>query len=272
MWSLEGRAAVCLAASKGLGRGIAREMAAAGARTLLVSRNEEHLHAAAGAIDEDLKREGTYPGVADWHRPQTLAADLLEEGAAERIMRHAGEAFGGIDILLNNIGGPPSGTFDELSLDEWRAAYERLFATVVRQIRAALPWLRRSDAPRVVTVTSVSTRQPVDGLILSNTYRPGLVGLAKTLAQEWGSQGILINNLAPGIFDTERVQELNAAVARRRNVPVSEVERERLAGIPLGRLGTPAELGRAAVFLASPANTYITGQTLLVDGGLYRGL
>ncbi|MBD3335194.1 MAG: SDR family NAD(P)-dependent oxidoreductase, partial [Candidatus Eisenbacteria bacterium] len=110
MWSLEGRAAVCLAAGKGLGRGIAREMAAAGAQTLLVSRNEEHLRAAAAGIAADLEDTGAYPGVAKWRRPQILAADLLGEDAAERIMRHAGEAFGGIDILLNNIGGPPSGT------------------------------------------------------------------------------------------------------------------------------------------------------------------
>jgi 3-oxoacyl-[acyl-carrier protein] reductase len=271
-WSLEGRAAVCLAASRGLGLGIAREMAAAGARTLLVSRSRGQLEAAAATIAEDHEKEGAYPGVTQWHAPEIMPADLLDEGAAAAVVDRAQELFNRLDILINNIGGPPAGLFNRHSMEAWEESYHRLFGSVVRQIKAAYPLLRESDAPRILTVTSVSAKQPIEGLILSNTFRPGLVGLAKTLAQEWGPEGILINNLGPGMFATERIAEVEEAAAGQRGVTREDVHRERVAAIPLGRMGDPRELGRAAVFLASPANSYITGQTLLVDGGYYKGL
>lgn len=271
-WTLEGRVAVCLASSQGLGFGIAQEMAAAGARTLVVSRSRDHVEKAIRSIAERLETEGPYPGVSRWHRPEGMTADLLDEASAREIMDRAGELFGRIDILVNNIGGPPTGRFAKLTTGQWEAAFRRLHLTVIRQLHAALPWLQKSDAPRVLTVASVSARQPISGLTLSNTYRPGLVGLAKTLAQEWGAEGILINNLAPGMFETDRVGEVEEAQAEARGVDRSVIHEERVREIPLGRFGSPEELGRVAVFLASPANTYVTGQTILVDGGLYRGL
>ncbi|MBU1701786.1 MAG: SDR family oxidoreductase [Candidatus Eisenbacteria bacterium] len=271
-WSLEGRAAVCLAASKGLGLGIAREMAAAGARILLVSRRREPLESAAALIVKDLESGAAYPGVTVWHRPELIAADLMEEEAAPSIVAQAKKHFGRLDILVNNIGGPPAGLFHQHSMERWEESYHRLFGSVVRQIKAAHPLLQKSDAPRVLTVTSVAARQPIEGLVLSNTFRPGLVGLVKTLAQEWGPDGILINNLAPGMFATERIAEVEEATAKQRGISREAVRQERLASIPLGRFGDPRELGRVAVFLASPANSYITGQTILVDGGFYKGL
>jgi 3-oxoacyl-[acyl-carrier protein] reductase len=272
MYTLEGLRAVCLASSKGLGFGIALEMVRAGARVLMVSRHEENLQEAASQILSTLDSGGTHPGVSRWHRPETLTADLLEETAAEQVMARAAERLGGIDILVNNIAGPSPGTFEELSPAQWEDAFRRLFLTVVRQLRSALPWLRKSPSPRVLTVTSVSARQPIPGLLLSNVFRPGLVGLAKTLAQEWGPEGILVNNLAPGMFETERAVELEQRIASQKGLSLEQVREERCSEIPLRRYGKPEELGRVAVFLASPANTYITGQTILVDGGLYGGL
>lgn len=272
MWSLEGKSAVCLAGSQGLGLGIATEMVSAGARTILVSRNPANLERASARIAEILKGEGPRPGVAKWHPPETLSADLRDAEAAAVIMEQAAERLGGIDILINNIGGPPPGTFAELPPESWEKGYDLLVGTYVRQFREALPWLRKSESPRVLTVTSISARQPIAGLLISNTFRAGLVGLTKSLAQEYGPEGILINNLAPGMFDTERLVELDQATAKRQGLRVEEVRRQRVGRIPLGRLADPRELGRVAAFLASPANSYITGQTLLVDGGLYGGL
>jgi len=263
---------VCLAASRGLGLGVAKEMAAAGARTLLVGRDRAKLEEAVRRVVKDLEETGPYPGVGRWHRPELKTADLLDPSAAGGIMAEAADLFGGIDVLVNNIGGPPVGRFHELTAQDWDLAFQRLFQTVIRQIQAALPYLRKSRAPRVLTVTSVSARQPIPQLLLSNTFRPGLTGLTKSLAQEWGPEGILINNLAPGMFETERLLELEEAAAAERGVPMDEVRRDRVREIPLGRYGRPEELGRAAVFLASPANTYVTGQTILCDGGLYKGL
>lgn len=270
--SLSNLGAVCLAASQGLGLGIATELALAGARTLLVSRSRERLEAARDRISSLASGEGpTYPGVAV-PLPEIHVADLQEESAPEGIVRAARERLGGLDVLVNNIGGPSPGRFEQVDDSAWQDGFEQLVRAYVRMFRAALPELRRSASPRVLTVTSVSSRQPIPGLVLSNTFRAGLVGLTKTLGQEYAPEGILINNLAPGMFDTERLVELDEATARDRGIAVDQVRRERLAQIPIGRLGDPRELGRVAAFLASPANTLITGQTILVDGALYKGL
>lgn len=270
--NLQGKRAVCLAASKGLGLGIATEFALAGAGTLLVSRDHSRLVAARDRITALAEEEGpSHPG-NDVVPSEIFAVDLCADGAAEAVIRVALEKLGGIDILLVNIGGPSPGRFAVLDDLAWQDGYDQLVRNYVRMFRAALPCLEASPSPRVLVVTSISSRQPIPGLVLSNTFRAGLVGLTKTLAQEYAGKGILINNLAPGMFDTERLVELDEATARDRGVPVETVRAERLAQIPLGRYGDPRELGRVATFLASPANSMITGQTILVDGGLYRGL
>lgn len=270
--NLHGKRAVCLAASRGLGFGIATEFVLAGARTLMVARDAERLGAARDRIVALAAAEGpSFPG-NETIAPRIFAADVCAEGSAEAIVAAAEAELGGIDILLVNVGGPSPGRFAALDDAAWEDGYDQLVRAYVRIFRAALPALVRSTSPRVLVVTSISARQPIPGLVLSNTFRAGLVGLTKTLAQEYATQGILINNLAPGMFDTERLVELDEATARDRGLPVATVRAERLAQIPIGRYGDPRELGRVATFLASPANTLITGQTLLVDGGLYRGL
>lgn len=272
VWSLEGRSVVCSAASRGLGLGIATEMARAGARTLLISRSRERLDEAADRIARILAEEGAYPGVSASHRPEILPLDLAEEGAAARIVETAAQRFGSLDVLVYNVGGPRPGRLEQLEEADWQDGYVQLIRGFVEQFRSALPLLRKSPAPRVLVVTSSTARQPIPGLLLSNTFRAGVVGLVKSLAHEYGPEGILVNNLAPGMFATERLRELDAIAARDTGRSEEEVQQERIRQIPIGRYGEPRELGRAAVFLASSANSMITGQTILVDGGLYRGL
>lgn len=272
VWSLEGRSAVCSAASRGLGLGIAIELARAGARTLLISRSRERLEAATDRVIRTLEEEGAYPGVGSWHRPEILPLDLESDGAATRIVETAADRFGALDVLVYNVGGPRPGRLEQLEEADWQHGYDQLIRGFVEQFRASLPWLRKSEAPRVLVVTSSTARQPIPGLILSNTFRAGIVGLVKSLAHDYGPEGILVNNLAPGMFDTERLRELDDVSARESGKTLEETRRQRLQQIPIGRYGDPRELGRVAVFLASSANTLITGQTILVDGGLYRGL
>jgi 3-oxoacyl-[acyl-carrier protein] reductase len=205
-------------------------------------------------------------------RPELLPLDLMEEGAASRIVETAATRLGALDILVYNVGGPRPGRMEQLDPKDWVDGFDQLIRGFVEQFRAALPALRRSESPRVIVITSSSARQPIPGLLLSNTFRAGVVGLVKSLAQEYASEGILVNNIAPGMFDTARLQELDSVTARDRGITVGEAREERLRQIPIGRYGDPRELGRAAVFRASPANSMITGQTILVDGGLYRGL
>ena len=271
--SMKDRKAVCLASSQGLGFAIARELYLAGGQVLLVSRDAGKLAASAAALEEEGRAEGAASAAReDLVTPSTFAVDLREKGAAGQVAKAAEKELGGIDALVNNIGGPPPGLFEALDDSAWEDGYNQLVGAYARQFRAALPLLRKSSSPRVLTVTSVSARQPIPGLLLSNTFRAGLVGMTKTLAQEYAAEGILLNNLAPGMFDTDRLLELDRATAQRQNKELEVVRRERKAQIPLGRYGDPRELGRAALFLLSPMNTYITGQTILVDGGLYKGL
>ena len=269
---LREKRAICLAASQGLGLGIATELALAGARTLLVSRSPAKLETARNRIAAIAAEEGpSFPG-NNVPLPEILAADLEDDGAPDAIVNAAVTRLGGIDILVSNIGGPPPGRFGDIDDAAWQNGYDQLIRAYVRMFRSALPELEKSDAPRVLAVTSVSSRQPIAGLVLSNTFRAGIVGLTKTLAQEYAARGILINNIAPGMFDTNRLVELDEATARDRGISLDEARAERKAQIPIGRYGDPRELGRVAAFLASPANSMITGQTILVDGGLYRGL
>ncbi|MCA9728215.1 MAG: SDR family oxidoreductase [Candidatus Eisenbacteria bacterium] len=271
-WSLEGRSTVCLAASQGLGLGIATEMVRAGAQTLLVSRNRERLEQAADRVVSVLEQEGPYPGIAKWHPPELFPIDLLSAGASVKIVEAAVERFEALDVLVYNIGGPRPGRLEQLRPGDWLDGYDQLIRGFVEHFQAALPWLRRSTAPRALVVTSSSARQPIPGLLLSNTFRAGVVGLVKSLAHEYAAEGILVNNLAPGMFDTDRLRELDTVTAREREITIEEARQQRLQQIPIGRYGDPRELGRAAVFLASAANSMITGQTILVDGGLYKGL
>jgi 3-oxoacyl-[acyl-carrier protein] reductase len=248
---------VC-ASSAGLGKATALEFAREGARVMLCSRRETELQRAAAEIKAATGNEPRYT-VVDVTKPADITK-LVDETVA---------AFGGVFALVNNSGGPPAGTFDQFDDAAWQSAYELNLLSYIRAIRAALPHLRKANG-RIVNFTSSSVKSPLDNLILSNTFRTGVMGLTKTLASELGKDGVLVNVLGPGRIQTERIEQLDGIRAKKTGVSVEQIRTDTAKTIPLGRYGTPDEYARMAVFLGSPANTYITGQTLLVDGGMVK--
>ncbi|NGZ74391.1 SDR family oxidoreductase [Saccharibacillus alkalitolerans] len=258
---LKGKSVFVAAASKGLGRAAALEFAREGANVTIASRSAEHLSEAKRAIGE-----------ATGTAVNTVVMDAGKEEDVRRAIGEAAEALGGLDVLVCNAGGPPGGRFDDFSDRDWQAAYELNLLGTIRMIREALPHMRRSGGGRIVTLTSTSIKQPIDGLILSNVFRAGVNALTKTLAAELAPDGILVNTVAPGRIATGRIRELDEANAKKSGRPLQEIQAENERSIPLGRLGQPDEFGRAVVFYGSFANTYATGQAILVDGGAIKAL
>jgi 3-oxoacyl-[acyl-carrier protein] reductase len=196
-------------------------------------------------------------------------ADLTRPEDIVKLIDATASAFGHIFTLINNSGGPPAGTFEQFDDAAWQSAFELNLLSYVRTIRAALPHLRRGGG-RVVNFTSSSVKSPIDNLVLSNTFRTGVLGLTKTLAGELGPEGILMNVLGPGRVQTDRIEQLDTLRAQKAGSSIEQVRADTCRAIPLGRYGTPEEYAKIAVFLGSPANTYITGQAMLVDGGMVK--
>ncbi len=257
----EGRVALVAAASKGLGRAVAKGLAEAGNRVMISSRDPAALERSA----EEIKRE-TGADVAWQPCNVTVAADI------SRLVEQTVARWGRLDILVTNAGGPPPGAFMDLDDETWQRAFELNLLSAVRLIRAAVPHLRAQGGGRIINVSSVSVKQPIPGLVLSNAIRAGVIGLAKTLSVELAPDNILINNVAPGRIETDRVRQLDEAQARKEGRQAAEIRRQHESGIPLGRYGSPEEYASAVVFLASPAASYITGTTLCVDGGSLRSV
>ena len=258
---LEGKVALVTAASKGLGRAVATELAREGARVVVSSRDEETLARTAAEIGEETGAQVGY-----------FPADVSAEKAVQNLVSYVSDRFGSVDVLINNTGGPPAGSFDDFGDEAWREAFELILLSLIRVVRGVLPLMRNSGGGRIVNIASSSIKQPIENLILSNTFRAGLAGLAKSLSFELAPDGILINTLGPGRISTERSASIDASQAETLGVPVEEVRGRVEAQIPLGRYGTPEELARVAAFLASPANGYVTGQAILVDGGMVKAL
>lgn len=257
---LKGRIALVTGASKGLGFAAADLLAREGARVAINSRNSERLEKALASIKSSGGEAIALPGdVADPSVPDQLVAQTVQQ-------------LGGLDILIANAGGPPSGPFDQIDDDAWRQAVELSFLSNVRLIRAALPYLKQSATPAVLTVTSYSVKQPIPNLVLSNSIRAATVGLTKSLAMELGSEGIRFNSILPGWTETERVANLMSSRASNKGTSVQAEIAAQAAEIALGRLAQPEEFAAAAVFLVSPAASYITGVMLNVDGGVTKGL
>ena len=256
---LTDKSIIVCASSAGLGKATALEFAREGARVMLCSRRKAELERAAADIKAATGREPLYT-VVDVTKP----ADIT------RLVDATAAAFGGIFALVNNSGGPPAGTFDQFDDATWQGAFELTLLSYIRTTRAVLPHLRAGGGGRIVNFTSSSMKSPVDNLILSNTFRTGVLGLTKTLASELGRDGILVNVLGPGRIYTERLEHLDGLRAAKTGQSVEQVRTDIAQTIPLGRYGTPDEFARTAVFLASPANTYLTGQALLVDGGMTK--
>lgn len=258
---LEGKVALVTAASKGLGKACALEFAREGAAVVICSRDLAAVEAVAAEI-----RAQTGAKVL------AIQADLTSAQAIEQLMATATQAFGRIDTLVCNAGGPPAGGFEQISDEQWAGAVELTLLSVVRLIRAALPHLKASGAGRIVAVASNSVRQPLPGLILSNTLRAGLQGLIKSCADEFAPFNVLVNTVAPGRIETDRLRQVETAWADRAGISLAEQMAKTHREIPQGRYGTPEEFAKYAVFLGSPANTYVTGQALMVDGGMTRAL
>lgn len=252
---LQDRTALVTGASTGLGAGIARELAAQGARVLVSSRSEDNLRAMVGAN----------PG--DWWI-EWEAADVTDPDAAQRLADAARRRFGRLDILICNAGGPPPSDFAETSDEQWEEAFRLILLGPIRLIRACLPLLRQSSAGHIILLSSISAFRPIPRLVLSNALRPALSGLARHLATELAPDNVLVNAISPGFFDTERSREVLAAVAEQTGQPVAEVRTANTARVPMGRQGDPRELGKLVAFLVSPENSYVTGQTLIIDGGM----
>jgi 3-oxoacyl-[acyl-carrier protein] reductase len=204
--------------------------------------------------------------VAGW------VADVTADDDCQRLMDEAVHRFGRLDILVTNAGGPPGGVFDALDMSQFESAAQLTLLSAVRLIKLALPHLRRSDAAAILTITSVSTKQPIGGLMLSNVYRPAVAGLTKTLSQELGKEGIRVNSILPGWTATERVGDILDYRTRQNGTTRAVEEGKITANIPMGRMGQPEEFGRVAAFLVSPAASYVNGVMLPVDGGSSNGL
>lgn len=258
---LTGKVALVTAASKGLGRATATQLAAEGARVMISSRGEKQLAATAAEI-----REATGAEVAH------CAADVSKADDLERLLQATEQRLGGVDVLVNNAGGPRAGGFDAIDDAAWQEAFELNVLSSVRLIRGVLPHMRQQGSGRIVTIASSSIKQPIENLLLSNTYRVALVGLAKSLSTELAPDGILINTLGPGRIATDRVAGLDAGRAKAAGISIEAVRAQSQQNIPLGRYGTAEEFGKVAAFLVSGANTYLTGQAFLVDGGMVRAL
>ncbi len=258
-FGLKDKSVLVTASSTGLGKATALEFAREGANVMLFSRSKEKLEAAKNDIKSRTGKEPSYT-VGDVTSPK----DLL------RVVASTVDKFGHIYALVNNAGGPPAGTFDDLADEDWQKAYELNLLSFMRTIREVLPHMRRLGTGRIVNYTSSSIKQVIDNLILSNTFRMGVVGLTKSLSRELGKDNILINVMGPGRISTDRMRQIDEAMADRQGVSPEQVYQDSIKTIPLGRYGTPEEYARLAVFLCSEANTYITGQAFLVDGGMTR--
>jgi 3-oxoacyl-[acyl-carrier protein] reductase len=227
---------------------------------MLTSRSEDKLK----SVKEELA--GLEKGKVAYY-----AADITKPEEIKGLVRATQEAFGKIDILINNAGGPPGGNFEQFNDEEWQKAFELNLLSYIRIIREVLPDLKK-EGGRIVNLASSSIKMPIPGLILSNTFRLGIVGLAKSLAEELAPYNILVNTVAPGRIATDRITYLDELKAKKTGLTREEIEEQSKKQIPLGRYGEPEEFAKVVTFLVSDASTYITGSSLLIDGGMVKSI
>ncbi|KIL73388.1 SDR family oxidoreductase [Bacillus badius] len=258
--SFRGKTALVLASSQGLGKAIAAKLAEGGANVMLASRSGEKLEEVKQQLQKGSAGQIEYT-VCDMTKPEDIQA----------LVQKTAEIFGSIHILVNNSGGPPAGSFEDMADEQWQQAFELNLLSYIRAIRAALPYLKKQGG-KIINIASSSIKEPIAGLILSNTFRTGIVGLSKTLAEELAAYGILVNTVAPGRIETDRLKYLDEINAEKQGVSVEQLNEQIKKKIPLGRYGRPEEFANVVAFLASDANTYMTGSSFLVDGGMIRSI
>jgi 3-oxoacyl-[acyl-carrier protein] reductase len=257
---LEKKNALILASSQGLGKAMAAELVKEGANVMLASRDGEKL----SAVQRELSQLGM-------GKVSYKVTDITKAEDIKSLVGQTAEEFGGIDILINNAGGPPGGSFSDFNDEEWQQSFELNLLSFIRTIRESLPHLKKQGG-KIVNIASSSIKEPIPGLILSNTFRTAIVGLSKTLASELAPDSILINTVGPGRIATDRVEHLDKMNAGKQGVTPKEMTEQSINKIPLGRYGEPEEFAKFVTFLVSGANTYLTGQSYLVDGGMIKSI
>lgn len=258
---LKDKRALVTGSSRGLGYATALALAMEGCKVAVNGRDEVKIKSVAEKLSKEM---GT--------RVIGLHGDVGLGDVPGKLIQKTVDAFGGLDILVTNAGGPPPGSIDSLDEAAWQKGIDLCLMAHVRLIKAALPHLRKSDSASILTITSYSVKQPIANLLLSNSIRSATIGLTKSLALELGREGIRVNSILPGWTETERVTELMTSRATANKTSVDEETRKQSEQSPLGRLGQPEEFANAAAFLVSPAASFITGVMLNVDGGMYKGI
>ncbi|MFJ7728867.1 SDR family oxidoreductase [Neobacillus sp. NPDC097160] len=258
--NLSGKSALVVASSQGLGFAIAERLVKEGANVMISGREEEKLKQKVNVLETIGSGKVSYQ-----------KADITNLNDIKKLAVVTAETFGGIQLLVNNAGGPPAASFEELTDEDWQASFELNLLSYVRLIRETLPYLKQQGG-KILNIASSSIKEPIPGLILSNTFRTGIIGLSKTLASELAPYNILINTIAPGRIATDRVMHLDQVNADKLGVDREKIELKAKAGIPLKRYGTPEEFANVAAFMLSDANSYMTGSSFLVDGGMVKAI
>ncbi len=258
---IKGKTAIVCGSSKGLGRACNKVLASEGVNLVICSRNFDRIFEVARYISETYGTEVV-----------PVSCDLAHPDSPDKLVREATGKLGGVDILVNNTGGPPPGGFQELDDGAWEMAFNLTLMSVVRMARAVLPIMTAKGWGRIVNLASISVKQPIAGLLLSNSLRSAVVGMAKTLSHEVADKGVLVNTIATGNFDTERLRALFENRAQKQGITPEKARSNTESTIPMKRLGNPYELAWLVAFLASERASYITGTTISVDGGAFSGL
>lgn len=258
--NLHGKTALVIASSQGLGKGIAAELVKEGVNVMLTGRDQDKLQ----SVKHELEQLGT-------GRAACYPADITKPEEIRRLVQATRETFGTIHILVNNAGGPPAGAFEQFTDADWQGAFELNLLSYIRIIHEVLPDLKQQGG-RIINLASSSIKVPIPGLILSNTFRAGIVGLSKTLAEELAPHNILVHTVAPGRIATERIAYLDEVKAQKTGKTREQVEAISKQSIPLGRYGMVEEFAKVVTFLVSDASSYMTGSSILIDGGMVKSI
>ncbi|HWP92774.1 MAG TPA: SDR family oxidoreductase [Thermodesulfobacteriota bacterium] len=258
---IKDKVAIVLASSKGLGKAVAIGLAEEGVNLTICARGKEALEKTADEI-----RDKTGVDVL------ALEADVSQTGDIKRIINETISSYSTVHILVNNAGGPPPGNLFDFTLDNWKKALELNLLSTVQMTNEVIPYMRKQKWGRIINITSIAVKQPIDGLILSNTARAGVIGFAKSVSNEFARDNILVNCVCPGRILTDRIIHLAEERAKRDNKSIEDVINSMELDVPIGRIGKPKELSDLVVFLASERASYITGTTIQVDGGLVKSI